>query len=223
MPYLVMRRTDIPNGTLQVVDLKPNTSQHSFVYDPGDGQTGYIRNIPASDTVAYVDVAGDDLTTAVFSGMAAYLLDNVEDAVSSESVTPAVANQAAADIAAAAASGSAMDIASVNALLVAAGAGAGTELDGNNSTGVLSEFLSVLGGAVYTLPAMSPINLAGVFNTDRSGDFDSEPAVRYYYQTGAFNISNGEGNLFGMKQADFEYLGVAGAAIVVYADDGTLL
>lgn len=223
MPFIVMRRTDIPNGVLQVVDLKPNTSQRSYIYDPGDGQTGYIRQVPASDTVAVTNVLGDDLTNAEYVGLAAYLLDNVEDGVSGDSVTPAVANQAAADIAAAVQAGAAMDLASVDALLVGAGAGAGTGLEAGNSTGSLADLLGLLAGAEYVLPAMSPVNVGGAFNTDVSGSFAEEPATRTYYRTGAFLISNGEGNLAGMKSADFDYMGTMGAAVVVYDDDGSLL
>ena len=223
MPFIVMRRTDIPDGVLQVVDLKPNTSQRSFIYDPGDGQTGYVRNVPSASVVATTNVAGDDLTNAEYVGAAAYLIDNVEDAVSGAAITATVANQAVQDLVAALAAGSNLEIATVDSVLVGAGAGAGTGLTSGNSTGVLTELLGHLGGAQYVLPAMSAVNIAGVFNTTRLGAFEEPPFTRTYYLTGAFQISNGEGNLFNLKRADFDYRGVFGPAILVYADDGSLL
>lgn len=223
MPFIVMRRTDIPDGVLQVIDLKPNTSQRSFIYDPGTGQSGYVQNIPEASEVAVVSVAGDDLTTEEFVGAAAYLLDNVEDAVSGESITPAVANQVVALLIPALGAGTDLELATVDSVIVAAGAGAGTGLEANNSTGLLTELLAHLQGLQYVLPAMSEINTGGVFNTTRSGAFSDPPTTRTIYKTGAFLISNGEGNLARLKSPEFEYLGVTGPAVLVYDDDGSLL
>ena len=41
--------------------------------------------------------------------------------------------------------------------------------------------------------------------------------------TGAFNVSNGAGDLFNYKRADFEYNGVVGPALTVLADNGAVL
>lgn len=45
MPYICLVRSDIPPSVLQILDLKPNTSQRSFPYDP-PGQTKYSSNSP---------------------------------------------------------------------------------------------------------------------------------------------------------------------------------
>ena len=42
MPYIVMKRSDIPDGVLQITDLTPNTSLRNSIYDPA-GRTGYRR------------------------------------------------------------------------------------------------------------------------------------------------------------------------------------
>jgi hypothetical protein len=223
MPYIVMRRSDIPNGVLQVVDLKPNTSQFNPMLEPGSGQSGYVRQIPSASVVSIVASGPDDVTPREFVGAAAYLIDNVEDAVSLAAVTPAVANAAVTALAGAVSSGAALTLAAVNAALVGAGAGAGTGLATGNSTGVLSELLAHLQGLQYVLPAGAIINLAGVFNPARSGSFVEPPHTRFYYLTGAFLISNGEGNLAKYKSASFEYKGVVGPAVVVYGDDGSVL
>lgn len=219
MPFIVMRRTDIPNGWLQFVDLKPNTSQRNGTLDPGSGQTGYVRNIPASDTVATTG-GGPIVTNADYCGMAAYLIDNVEDS-SGTAITAAVANTAAAAIIARAQAGQSLALADVDAELVAAGATAGTGLETGNSTGTLLQLLSLLQGGTYCLPGGSEVEDGGnLFNQTILGSFTY--LGRTYYDTGAFKISWGEGNLSEMLSANFTYEGVLGPAITVYANDGTL-
>ena len=218
MPYVIMRRTDIPNGVLQVVDLKPNTSQRSFIYDPGDGQSGYVRNIPNSDTVATVAPVAAVLTTRDYCGLAAYLLDNVEDS-SGAAITAAVANTTAAALIAVAQAGTDLTLAVVDSELVAAGATAGTGLETGSSTGLFSELMSLLQGSKYLLPGGSTVDTDGsTFNPTRQGSFTE--LTRTYYQTGAFNISNQEGKLADLKDAMFFYNNAAGAAVSVYDDDG---
>lgn len=222
MPYIIMRRTDIPNGVLQVDDLKPNDSQRNYTLDP-PGQSGYVRDIPPSETVITTGAA-PVLTVRDACGLAAYLIDNVEDAVSLAAITAAVANAAAAAIIARAQGGLAITLADVDAELIAAGAGAGTGLTAGNSTGTLAELLSILSGAVYDLPAGSAVtDGGGLFNTTRLGFFQTVPGVKTILATGAFNVSNGAGDLFNYKQPGFEYNGVFGPAILVLADDGTVL
>jgi len=221
MPYIIMRRTDIPNGVLQVDDLKPNDSQRNYTLDP-PGQSGYVRQIPASETVVTTG-AGPILTVRDACGLAAYLIDNVEDS-SGTALTAAVANAAGAALIAAAQSGSALDLATVNAILVTAGATAGTDLEGGTSTGLLTEVLGILSGAKYQLPAGSEVEDGGnVFNPTRLGFFATTPGVKSILATGAFNVSNGAGDLFNYKRADFEYNNAFGAALLVLADDGTVL
>lgn len=221
MPYIIMRRTDIPNGVLQVDDLKPNDSQRNYTLDP-PGQSGYVRDIPPSETVITTG-AGPILTVRDACGLAAYLIDNVEDS-SGTALTAAVANAAAATIIARAVGGFPLTLADVDAALVAAGATAGTGLEAGASTGMLSELLSILSGAVYDLPAGSEVEDGGnAFNTTRNGFFQTTPGVKTILATGAFNVSNGAGDLFNYKQPGFEYNGVFGPAILVLADDGTVL
>lgn len=220
MPFIVMRRTDIPDGLLQVVDLKPNTSQSNWPITPGSGQSGYIKNIPVSDTVATTG-GGPIVTNADYCGVAAYLIDNVEDS-STTAITAAVANTAAAALIARAQAGQTLLLADVDAELVAAGATAGTGLTTGNSTGVLTELLDILQGAKYFLPGGAQVEDGGnLFDPTRHGYFEAG-RTRTYYDTGAFKISFGEGNLSEMLAATFTYDSVAGPAIVVYANDGAL-
>jgi len=221
MPYIIMRRSDIPNGILQVIDLQPNTSQRSLIYDPGDGQSGYIRKVPTSDMVATVAPVAAVLTVRDYCGLAAYLIDNVADA-SGAAITAAVANATAAAVLGIIQAGTALSMAIIDAALVTAGATAGTGLETPPSTGLYEEVMSLLQGSKYLLPGGSIVDTNGAtFNPIRQGSF--EEMTRTYYRTGAFNISNGEGCLAGLKSPSFEYNGTVGAAIVVYDDAGAVI
>lgn len=215
MPYICMIRTDIPAGTLQVLDLQPNTSQRNLIYEP-PGQTKYVRRLD-NNTLAALSA---NTTIATYTGLAAYLIDNVIDN-GGATITVAVANQAALDIIAALDTGTTdLDLASVNALLVAAGAGAGTTLNTGGSTGTLTELLMVLAGAEYTLPAGSLVG--GLAAGADLGSFTTGQ-FRHTYNSGALNISLGEGHLSEFVSAGFEYSGTTGAALVVLDDDGTVM
>ena len=217
MPFIAMRRTDIPNGVLQVLDLVPNTSLRNQIYDP-IGQTKYINRF-STDTVAALSA---NLTVAEYSGLAAYLLDHVTDGVTAVTITVAVANAAANAITALLNAGSAVTVAAVNNALVANGvqnAGAGTGLATAPSDGAIADILQVLAGGQYVLPAGSLVgNLAAPAGL---GSFVSGVYLPTY-DTGAFQISLGSGQLSVFTSAAFDYLGTTGAALAVYNDDGTL-
>lgn len=220
--FVVMQRTDIPDSVLQMTELKPNDSQRNYIYDP-PGQTQYVKNIPANDTVSTTGATPRTLDAAS-SGLAAYFLDHVEDAVSLDAVTDAVANAAAAAVVALAQAGSAVDLAAIDAELITAGAGAGTGLTAGNSTGAVIDVLGILAGRVYTVPAGAIIDTAGgIFNTAVSGSFTNDDDFKQLFETSAFKISNGAGQILGFKRTDFDYLGTEAPAVTVYAEDGTLL
>ena len=93
MPYIIMRRSDIPNGVLQVDDLKPNDSQRNYTLDP-PGQSGYVRDVPNVEFVATTG-AGPILIVRDVCGLAAYFIDRVADA--SGTALPAAVADAAAE------------------------------------------------------------------------------------------------------------------------------
>jgi hypothetical protein len=215
MPFICLRRSDIPAGTLQVLDLWPNTSQRNQVIDPA-GQTKYVNRYQNSTLAAL----SANATVAEYKGIAAYLIDHVEDNVANVSITVTVANAAAVAIAALVDAGSAVSLAAVNAALVAAGAGAGTQLNANGSDGVLADLLKILAGAEYILPAGSLVG--GVAGGASLGAFVAGQ-YRATYAGSALSSSIAEGNLAGFLSSSFDYAGSTGAAVVVYADDGSLL
>lgn len=222
MPYIIMRRADIPNGVLQVDDLKPNDSQRNYTLDP-PGQSGYVRDIPTEVAVLLTGV-GPILTVRDSCGLGSYFVDNVENQAAGVALTADIANDSATAVIARAQGGLTVTAADVAAALVAAGADAATTLTAGDSTGVLSEVLEILMGAKYQLPAGSEVEDGGsAFNAVRLGFFATTPGVKRILATGAFNVSNGAGDLFNFKRADFEYNGVFAPAILVLADDGTVL
>jgi hypothetical protein len=220
-----MIRSDIEDGVLQVLDLYPNTSQRNLIYD-APGQTKYVNRC-TSDTVATTASGGDDVTVNAYTGVAAYLLDHVEEgglAAGTGALTDAHANTIATNIIAAMDSGAAMTLAAVNTLIAATAANSElTSGGGSNSTGSLAELLKILAGAEYVLPAGSVTETpTGTFNTTVSGSFTSGQ-YRATYDSFALNASLGEGALSQFTSSDFEYGGTTGAALIVYDDDGAVM
>jgi hypothetical protein len=221
MPYILMRRTDIPNGVLQVDDLKPNDSQRNYTLDP-PGQSGYVQNLPTEVAVVTTG-AGPIVTVGDSCGVAAYLIDVTEDS-SGTAITAAVANDAATDIRSRVGGGLPLTVADVNFALTDNGATAGTDFITGPSTGTLAQLLALLSGLKYLLPSGAEVEDGGnLFNPARLGAFETLPGVKTILATGAFNVSNGAGDLFNYKRPDFEYNTVLGPAILVLADNGAVL
>lgn len=229
MPFICLRRTDIPDGTLQITDLWPNKSQYNPTLDPPPSGPRYV-NAPVTNNVV-LTTAGDVKTfTAAKAGLAAYLLANVQqDGAGGIAMTPTQGNTAAASIIAAMQAGSNLNLAAINALLVAA-CGAGTELTsagGSLSTGTVADVLRILSGTPYTVPAGTQIQAAGPIFSPQSGpaawnagNFDEDfhdilPTDSSFYQSLSW------GKIAGFKSSDFSYRGTAGAALTVYDDAGT--
>lgn len=212
--YVCRLRTDVPAAAIQWLDLKPNTSQRSLVYEKTP-QTGYLLGRVQNDTLAALSA---NLTVAEYEGLAAYLIDNVIDNVSNVTITVTVANAAAVAFVAQMDAGSTLD---VNAALVTSGgAGAGTTLTSSGGTGDLLDILKIMSGGVYTLPEGSEVGAlaAGA----ELGSFD-EDVYRQLYLSGALRMSVFEGDLAAFADAAFDYDSTAGAALIVYLDDGTVL
>lgn len=210
--YISMRRTDIPAGAIQVLDLQPNSSQRNTSIDP-PGQTKYVIRLQ-NDPLAALNA---NRTVAAYQGVAAYLIDHVINDVGGRTITVAQANTAALAIVAAVNAGTDLTLEAVNVILDVAGAG--TVLTGNGSSGVLADLLKIIAGASYTLPSGSLVG-----NLVVGADLGSFAAGQYRntYNTGAFQISFGEGHLSQYCSDAFSYDDVPGAALVCYASDGSV-
>jgi len=77
MPFIIKKRSDVPNSTLQFLDLWPNTSQRKVPYTR-EGQTKYGIN-GVSETLAMTNAAGVITVDDETDGLAAYLVTNVDD------------------------------------------------------------------------------------------------------------------------------------------------
>lgn len=219
MPYICLRRTDIPGGILQVLDLWPNTSQRNPAMDP-PGQTKYVSFIPQNTTVV---TDGGRVTLAAYNGLAAYLLDNVVGgglAAGTGALTDANANAAALAIITGMEAGHAMTEFDLDTYLTAVVADTGIATGG--STGVVTEVLSILSGEVYTVPTGSDMEAGGI-KTARTGAVGSPLRVRRTYDGLALNASCAEGKLSIFKSAAFDYVDVTGAALVVYSNTGVVM
>lgn len=180
--FIVLNRNDLPDNLLQVLDLKPNSSQFSPAYNgQNSGQTGYAtwwaRDASVNTTVA---TDGAFLLNGVAYGLAAYLIDNVEDQAAGAALTAAQANAARTSILGKAAAGTALTAAEIADSLSnngVADADAATTLTAGNSDGTVAEVLRILAGEVYRLPDNSVVEAAGAFNAVRSGDFITRPNV----------------------------------------------
>jgi hypothetical protein len=228
MPFICLARTDIPNSTLQITDLWPNKSQYNPTLDPPPSGPRYLT-APVSNTVILTTVGAVKTFTAASVGLAAYLLANVQqDGGGGAAMTPTQGNVAAAALIAAMRAGSTLNLAAINAILVAA-AGAGTELTsagGSISTGTVADVLRILSGVTYTVPAGTQIQAAGpIFQaqgapaTFNAANFDANvhdilPTDSSFYQSLSW------GKIAGFKSSSFSYKGSTGAALTVYDDAG---
>lgn len=226
--YVCIRRTDIPDGVLQILDLDPNESQRNLVYTT-PGQTKYLRNRQNDRVFTHVDGLGNRYTNADYYGLAAYLLDHVEAgglAAGTDALTFTEANDCAAAIIALVTASGAVSLATVNAAV--AGVVADTEViptpGGSLSNGSLADILRILSGDQYLVPANSLRSDTGgtVFVAPPSGDF-VDGVYRQLYNTSSFILSNAMGHIAGFKAATFEYDGVTGVAVVAYDELGAVL
>lgn len=219
MPHICLIRSDIPDGILQVLDLLPNSSQYSLIYDPPP-QTKYVNRV-ANDTVVTTG-AGPITTNADYKGLSAYLIDNVENTGSAgEALTAAEVATISAALISRMDSGLPLAEADINAVIQATAAGSGIGI--GDSTATVEGFLRVLAGAEYLLPVGSTVEDGGnAFVNTPAGAF-TEGVFRQTFETGALTISLGEGELATFSDSSFVYAESAGAAVAVYADDGSLL
>lgn len=337
MPYLILKRDDVPNGTLQVLDLFPNTSIRNSTVDPV-GQTKFLR---APQNEAPVLTAG--ATAAAYAGLSAWFLDNVSDAGGTKATANVVvlapaalangdnftindgensvtfeikkfashsvaAPRIAVDITAAATNTNVRDViiaringqvgftlnvtaavaavatltltnnntnqpttaqnatnaeavadagftvanfagatdsagltaaeAIVNAQDVldlvgygdvntAAGAVTLAAINGAITTGRINAedvtpILQILAGRSYVVPASTAIETAGEFVGGGGAFQDTTVPFRKIYDGGPLRLSFAEGNLSKFTSDTFTYMGVAGAPVAVYADDGSI-
>lgn len=92
MPYILLKRSDLPAGLLQTLGILPNESQRNLTLKPV-GQTGY-RNAAPNAAPSFAST----VFTAEGTGLTAWLLANVSDA-SGTKATAAITTVTVANIA----------------------------------------------------------------------------------------------------------------------------
>lgn len=226
--YVCLKRTDIPQGTLQLLDLWPQESQRAGVYTP-PGQTKYLRIYQNESVTVHADGGLNRYVSSTTKGLAAYLIDTVEAGgigAGIDAFTATQANDAAAAIIAISTAGTILRLQEVDAALN--GIVAQSELTtsgGSLSIGSLSEVLRILSGDEYVVPGGSMIATGvggGTFVPTKAGAFTTG-VYRQLYTTSSFVLSNAVGQLSKLKAATFEYDGTTGSAVAVYSETGTVL
>lgn len=236
--FILLRRADIPNGTLQIDDIS-SPSEHSNQGPRIQGPI-YLRQPDNEQPYTAVGDGGpaERVYRTAFSGLAAYLQENFSDAAGAM-ITDVQAMTLAEGLITLLRAGSALDPATLGVTIagVLGGFPASTTPD-VNAAGV-SEVLRILAGEQYTVPAGSLIqNRFGNFVPTRRGSFTRQTGIgssetldyydAYYaagsfiYDESGFKASQAGGKVAGFSDPTFTYLGVAGAAITVYHDNGTL-
>jgi hypothetical protein len=177
--YITLARNDLDENLLQVLDLKPNSSQRVPSLTP-EGQTGYLTYLPQHDTIITTAPAGVITTSAAYYGLAAYLWDNVNDADNANiHLTAARANAISAALLAAVGLGTALTTTEVDAAIHAATGGGASHLASANSIGTIEDLMRILSGEVYYLPSGSTSGAAAAFTNPhyRSGRFLEANAI----------------------------------------------
>lgn len=137
--FIVLRRSDLPDNFLQVLDLVPNVSQQSWVYEP-PGQTTYISEflIDGINVQPQVTGVGPILIDGDSYGLSSYVIDRIEGPGvlgALPALTPVQAAAAAAEIEDQASNGGELTLAALNTALseglvvsdTAQGAGTGAD------------------------------------------------------------------------------------------------
>jgi len=238
--YICHARNDLEGHMLQILDLKPNSSQPGNVLTPialggvQSGQTGYLEFGPQNDPVA-VHVSGLlTVTNADYYGLSAYLLDNVNNAVVNKTLTAAQANGIADRILHTLVTGGNLTLDDINAAIRAeAGVNVASTLDGaggTRSTGSVVGILRILSGEAYFLAAGSPVaNNLGDFpwvggahpirGSFRRPGSPGYRCVRRFVMTGALLRSALFGALSKLKDPNFTWINPA----FTYGPTGTAL
>lgn len=233
MPFILARRSQIQNGSIQITDLFPNATQANLVNDPRPQGPFYVRvaNIGAIGRTRPIIKVNADTSLAFLTrcnGLVAYLIANVEADPNgaADALTVVEAEEIAQGILARVQDGLALDLNGING--VCNGVSAGSGLDQGDSTGSVAEVLAILAGEDYIVNAGTPIQDAG-------GDFANGIAPgslgttmrTLVPQDSSWKISFSEGvlgGLVGAQDANKAFAGVKSATplLTVYNDDGTI-
>ena len=206
MPYICMSRSDVPNGTVQVLDLFPNSSQRNLIYD-GAGQTRYINRANTSACTnsggaIYGATLGQDAI-----GLGAYLADTLDSDGAGTQLTTAQIASAVEDVMGLVDNAQAVTAVSIiNSIQGATYSGvvyaAGATVAANFS---LENLLKVLAGAHYKIAKGTTLvhdssQGAFIFHTKKT-NLSSAETVTKSYDGDEFQVSLNDGHIAGLATA----------------------
>ena len=183
--YIVSVRNDLDEKLLQVVDLKPNSSQFSPAYDgQNSGQTGYLPPWLLDGVNNDGPTGGVQTTVGVnitingdMYGLSTYLICKVEDSIGGGAILAGDAADISGGILGAAAAGTALDIAAINAIILAVTGGI-NGIGIGNSDATVEEILRICAGERFkAADGLEVQNAGGVWTGPGLGDFVSRPNV----------------------------------------------
>lgn len=238
--YICLARRDVEDSMLQVLDLKPNSSLRVPAYD-GAGQTAYLPFSAQSDTV--VTAGDDDTTAAAYDGLAAYLMDNVENVgggATAVVLSDAEANAISLALRGILVAGGALTLAAINTQINVPAGVSDSDLNGvvadSRSTGSVAEVLRIMQGEVYRVPASSAMSDDGAWIAPADvhtplGAFLARTAtgfrdIKTFTDTGDLRLSCGSGYLFVLSRATYSFNNPAltyGAGGTALEADGTAI
>jgi hypothetical protein len=241
MPFILARRSEIQNGSVQITDLFPNATQANLVNDPRPQGPFYVRvpNIGATGRTRPIIKTNSDGSLEFLNrcnGLVAYLIANVEvnGGIAGPALTVPLAEVAADNILARVRAGQTLTVGNINAILsdndVAA---APTDLDGasvagSSSTGDLSEVLAILAGEDYIINAGVAIQTAGGLKAAVIAPGTLGSTMRTLVPNdSSWKISFSEGclgGLVGAQNPNLAFAGVKSATplLTVYNNDGSI-
>lgn len=165
MPFIIARRSEIQNGSVQVTDLFPNDSQRNLVNDPKGQGPFYVRvaNIGSTGPSRPIIKVNADTSTEFLreaKGLVAYLVANIEADPNgaADALTIAEAEQIADGLLTRVRAGQSLTAVNVNA--VCDGVSAASGIGQGNSTATLTDILSILAGEEYTVAGGIPVQAA---------------------------------------------------------------
>lgn len=244
----------VADGSVSLNQLKPNTAQRNAIYD-GEGKTTTLKYLDQADGVSVVQPGGlgnpvflaDARGKFVVSGLAAYLLDNIDKTAGGNVGTATEAYAAVTAIINAINAGSALGSAELTSIVDTA-FGAGTGLSGTGaSTATVEEILEICAGRKYVVPKTAIATAEDAKTASRVGSF-TKPSRKITSGTD-LTLSLASGELNGLQSANLYSVNTAypyrgGSSInrsassisnfakseisnadmiTVYADDGSVL
>jgi hypothetical protein len=157
MTFIIARREEIQNGSVQITDLFPHQSQRNLVNDPKPQGPFQVR-VPVLGTefgsIPKLIAKGNERSfDGEGLGLVSYILVHIEDGANGDALTLDQAKGIVSDIISAVRGGTKLEIADLTAIIKAQ-VNAGSDFDGfgGNSSGEVSHILRILSGESYKVP-----------------------------------------------------------------------